>query len=115
MKAEAIAKLRAEMAANQNDDMFQEVGEILIDQVESKPDAAEKILAADKSIAKCIDAMEVEARKKPRKNNRAGLSYREGCAIMLKYFGIEAEAPAAKPATPAPKSGFVVNLSDYLK
>lgn len=126
MQADAITKLKAEMDGNKNNPYIQVVGDFLLRHLEADPGAAEKILAADKTIGKSLDAMKAEARKKQH-NGMAVLTDAEGFTIVLKYFGIEGEvntgaalaaptsrptvtAPAAKPAAP----DFDVKLDDFL-
>lgn len=126
MKAEAIAKLKAEMDGNKNNPYIKVVGEFLLRHLEANPNNAEKIMAADKTIAKSLDAMKEEARKKQH-NGMAMLTDAEGFAIVLKYFGIEGEvntgaalsAPTFRPAVTAPAaepaaSDFDVKLDDFL-
>lgn len=100
MKADAIAKLKAEMDGNKNNPYIKVVGEFLLGHLEADPGAAEKIMAADKTIAKSLEAMKAEARKKQH-NGMAMLTDAEGFAIVLKYFGIEGAPAAATPAAPA--------------
>ncbi|MEN6325818.1 MAG: hypothetical protein ABFD18_06390 [Syntrophomonas sp.] len=123
MLEQAINKIKTEMDKNKNDSYIQVIGEFLLQQLKVNPVAADKIMAADKTIAKSIDAMATEARKKA-KGNRAMLTDAEGYAIVLKYFGIEGPvnvpvAPVTTPqADPVPEKkadvGFNVKLEDLL-
>lgn len=123
MQAEAIAKLQSEMDGNKNNHYIQVVGAFLLRHLEANPQDADKIMTADKSIAKSLDIMKEEARKK-QSGGVAVLSDAEGFAIVLRYFGIEsspaaAAAPVTPPvvATPAPTSAasdFDVKLDDFL-
>lgn len=116
----AKAKLEAEMNANLNDQYIQVIGGFLLQHLDMNPAAAEKLLAKDKTIAKSLDAMKSEARKK-QKNGMAMLTDAEGFAVVLKYFGIEGApafpvAPAVQPAAPAPAAAatdFDVKLEDF--
>jgi hypothetical protein len=102
----AITKLRNEMAAS-NDPYVHVIGEFLIGHVTQNPNDSDKILAADKTIIKSLDAMANEANKK-KVGNHAVLTDAEGFAIVLKYFGIDgSEAPAAK--------GINLNLDSLLE
>ncbi|KKX56360.1 Cas9 inhibitor AcrIIA9 family protein [Brevibacillus borstelensis] len=126
MKADAIAKIKAEIDRNKSNPYIKVVGDFLLGHLETDPEAAEKIMAADKTIAKSLDAMKAEAKKK-QQNGMAMLTDAEGFAIVLKYFGIKGKpvvssspvappsdraalAPAAKPAVP----DFDVKLDDFL-
>ncbi|MBY0054112.1 hypothetical protein H7K32_21095 [Brevibacillus agri] len=126
MKVDAIAKIKAEMDGNKSNPYIKLVGDFLLGHIEITPGAAEKIMAADKTIAKSLDAMKAEARKKQH-NGMAMLTDVEGFAIVLKYFGIEGQPVAvATPAVPMPASttnaaslkpvvpGFDVKLDDFL-
>ncbi|MED1850328.1 hypothetical protein P4V33_01550 [Brevibacillus borstelensis] len=126
MQAEALAKIKAEMDGNKNNPYIQVIGDFLLRHLEADPGAAEKILAADKTIGKSLDAMKEEARKKQH-NGMAILTDAEGFAIALKYFGIEGEvntgaalsAPASRPAVTVPVAkpaapDFDVKLDDFL-
>lgn len=122
MSAEAIAKIEAEMKANKDDSYIQYIGQFLLQRLEANPDDAAKLASKDKTIAKSLEAMEKEARKK-QKNGRAMLTPDEGFAIVLKYFGITgAAAPVPTPTSVAPPavtaknpiSDFDVKLDDFL-
>lgn len=123
---EAVKKLRAEIEANVKDDYVKVIGEFLLQHIQSNPSDADNITAADKTIAKSLDAMCEVARKKQR-NGRAMLTDEEGFRIVLKYFGIEskpdrAQGNFANPekqqsvSTDPPKTatGFNVSLDDLL-
>lgn len=124
MLTEAISKLKAEMDGNKNNPYIKVIGDFLLRRLEADPGAAEKIMAADKTIAKSLDAMKTEAKKK-QQNGMAILTDAEGFAIVLKYFGIKG-APVEPPAqvVPAPtqldapvttsESAFDVKLDDFL-
>lgn len=94
MPTNAIQKIQAEITASNNDEYTKLVGEYLILHLGKNHQDAEKILVADKTIAKSIDAMAAAAKAK-QKNGRAMLSDAEGFAIVLKYFGIDGQASAA--------------------
>lgn len=117
---DAISKIKTEMDGNKNNPYIQVVGGFLLQHLDANPAAAEKILAADKTIAKSLDAMRKEAEKK-KVGNCAVLTDQEGFEVVLKYFGIEGAvitpAPAAATAnTSAPAAGpeFDVKLEDLL-
>ena len=126
MQAEALSKIKAEMNGNKNNPYIQVIGDFLLHHLEANPEAAEKIMAADKTIGKSLDAMRNEARKKQHKG-MAILTDAEGFAIVLKYFGIEGPvysgaapaAPASRPTVTAPPTkpaapDFDVKLDDFL-
>lgn len=126
MLTEAISKLKAEIDGNKNNLNIKVVGDFLLGHLETNPVAAEKILAADKTIAKSLDAMKAEAKKKQH-NGMAMLTDAEGFAIVLKYFDIEgvpvvASASAAPPSSRAASTlaaepslpDFDVKLDDFL-
>lgn len=126
MQSEAIAKIKAEMDGNKNNPYIQVIGDFLLRHLEANPEAAEKIMAADKTIGKSLDAMRNEARKKQHKG-MAILTDAEGFAIVLNYFGIEGPVyagaapaePASQPTITAPPvkpaaPDFDVKLDDFL-
>ena len=96
----AITKLKSEMDANENNSYIQ----------------VEKIMAADKTIAKSLDAMKKEAEKK-KVGNCAVLTNQEGFEVVLKYFGIDTKpAPTViKPVQIVSKvDDFDIKLDDLL-
>lgn len=114
---EAINKLRVEMDGNKDNSYIQVIGNFLLQHIEANPDCAKKITAGDKSIAKSLDAMAAEARKKQH-NGMAMLTDAEGFAIVLKYFGVEG-APVSysvkqPPSKTTEKPKFDVSLDDFL-
>lgn len=92
MLEKAKEKLRTEMEQNKDNGYIQFIGQALLDHLRNAPGAAEAILTEGKSIAKSLDAMEMAARKKPRKGNCVMLTPDEGMKIILEYFGINASA-----------------------
>lgn len=122
MQAEAIAKIKTEINGDKKNPYIKLIGEFLIRHLEANPDDAEKVMATDKTIAKSLDAMKAEAKKK-QQNGMAMLTDAEGFAIVFKYFGIKGEVAAPVvasvsnpvPATPASsKLSFDVKLDDFL-
>lgn len=127
---EAITKIQAEMAANDKNPYIRVIGEFLIGHLGNNPEAAEKILADDKTVAKSLDAMKAEAKKKQH-NGVAMLTDAEGFAIVLKYFEIDggpvvspaspaavltaAPAPPPAPTPEAEKSSFDYSFEDFLR
>jgi hypothetical protein len=93
MPTNAIQKLQAEITASNNDAYTKVIGEYLILHLGKNHQDADKILAADKTIAKSIDAMATAAKAK-QKNGRAMLTDPEAYAIVLNYFGIDGQASA---------------------
>ena len=88
MLDKAKEKITAEMEKNKDDQYIQVIGNMLLQQLAVNPKIADKIIAGEKTIAKSIDAMAQEAKKKQR-NGRAMLTDAEGFGIVLKYYGIE--------------------------
>jgi hypothetical protein len=123
MLEQAIKKINDEMEKSKDDAYVQVIGKFLLQHLEERPNSAEKIMAADKTIAKSIDAMAAEAQKRA-KGNRAMLIDAEGYAIVLKYFGIEGPVniPTAPPVNTQPEpvpekkfsASFDVKLADFL-
>jgi len=125
---QAISKVRSEMTQNTANSYIQVVGGFLLQHLEVKPQDAEKILAADKTIAKSLTEMRKEAEKKS--GNCAMFTPQEGFTIVLKYFGIDAVAPTTAPmvhpevisekviqpnvSAPNPKIDFDIKLEDLL-
>ncbi|MFE0394732.1 hypothetical protein ACFW4G_03530 [Paenibacillus lactis] len=122
---QAVQKLQDEIAGSQNNPYIQVIGNFLIQHVQANPGCAEKILENGKSIAKSLDAMKSEARKK-QSNGMAMLTDAEGYAIVLRYFGIDGQPAAAAPQSapaqvsptqdikPDPAPRFDVKLDDFL-
>ncbi|PWV97463.1 hypothetical protein DFQ01_121107 [Paenibacillus cellulosilyticus] len=119
----ALDKLRAEMTAAKNNQYVQVIGQFLLGYLEEHSDSADKLAAADKTIAKSLDAMKAEAKKK-QSNGMAMLTDAEGFAIVLSYYGIKGSvttqaAAAAITVTSAPAAktagtDFEVSLDDFL-
>ncbi|UTW69887.1 hypothetical protein KHA80_03090 [Anaerobacillus sp. HL2] len=61
---QAIKKLEEEMQKNSNNPYIQVVGNFLIEYLKENPTSAEKVLVADKTIAKSLDAMRKVAEQK---------------------------------------------------
>jgi len=88
MLGQAISKIQDEMDKNKDDQYIQVIGNMLLKQLEVNPKIADKIVAGEKTIAKSIDAMAQEAKKK-QKNNRAMFTSTEGFAIVMRYYGVD--------------------------
>jgi len=113
---EAIKKLQAEMDSSKNNPYVKVIGEFLIKHIEANPASADKMLDADKTIAKSLEAMKNEAKKKQH-NGMAMLTDTEGFAIVLKYFGVQDEPVPFKTEQHSPgpeKPNFDVKLDDFL-
>lgn len=123
MIAKAIEKLQSEMTQNTTNPYIQVVGGFLLQHLAENPQDAEKILVADKTIAKSLGEMQKEAAKK-KVGSCAVLTDQEGFAVVLKYFGIKGApvamvAPTAAPVSPVPTlekptTSFDVRLEDLL-
>ncbi|OMF10468.1 hypothetical protein BK129_01620 [Paenibacillus amylolyticus] len=110
---EAIAKLKAEMDGTGTNAYIKLIGDFLIKHIQANPGSAEQVMAADKTIAKSLLAMQAEAKKKA-VGGMAMLTDEEGFAIVLNYFGLQG-APAAAPPPEEPKAArFDVKLDDFL-
>lgn len=118
MLESAIDKLKTEMQQNQNNGYIQFVGQALIDYIKDIPSAAAAIMADGKTIAKSLNVMSTEAKKKPGIGNMAILTPDEGMKIVLQYFGIAAPAintsKDLKPETQKDSNNFDINLEDLL-
>lgn len=127
MKDTAIAKIKAEMEADKANGYVQAVGAFLLEYVEQNPSVSPQLSAADKTIAKSLEAMRTEASKK-KSNNVAVIAPQEGFAIVLKYFGIEGTVPTSftvapretitvttERTKPAKSTDFNVSIDDFLK
>jgi hypothetical protein len=117
---QAIAKLRAEMEETKGNPYVQVIGNFLIQHIDANHEAAEKIMTEGKSIAKSLEAMQAEAKKK-QSGGMAMLTDAEGYAIVLKYYEINGQPvepiPAAIPtpvAAPKPQGRFNVSLDELL-
>ncbi len=121
MLKQAIAKIEAEMNSNSKNSYIQAVGGLLLQYLESDPDAAEKILQANKTIGKSFDEMRKVAEKK-RDGNCAMLTDQEGFAVVLDYFGINSTGVVVQPVETKPQmvpkkaaADFDISLDDLLK
>lgn len=118
---EAVKKLQTEMDLNKNNSYIQAVGQFLLGHLSQHSEDAQKIMIADKTIAKSLNAMRTEAEKK-KSGNCAVLTDQEGFAIVLKYFGIEGapevkstDVPVSQPQPePAKAAAFDISLDDLL-
>jgi hypothetical protein len=121
MMLAAAEKIKVEMEKEKNP-YVKVVGEFMLQQLEKFPEAAEKILAGDKTIMKSLEEMQKVASKN-KVGNMAVLTDAEGFAVVLKYFGIQgdptipvpsaAPALAVSPIKPA-NAEFDVKLDDFL-
>lgn len=118
----AVKKLQDEISSSNKNPYVKVVGEFLIQHIQANPSEASKIMVADKTIAKSIEAISAAARKKA-VNGMAMLTDAEGFAIVLKYFGIsgrvavKAAPEVAKeilPDRPSDKPSFSLSLDDVL-
>lgn len=87
MLDKAIKKINDEIEKNP---YVKVIGEYLLGVIADNEGAAEKILAADKTIMKSLEAMR-KAAEKNKVGNMAMISDEEGFAIVLKYFEIKQE------------------------
>jgi len=116
----AISKIQAEMDANQDNSYIQLMGEFFLNYIKDHPEAAEKLANPDKTLAGSLKEMEKDARSKKRSGNVVMLTYQEGFEVVFRYFGIEAQPPAAPVVTPpvsVPRqssAAFDVRLEDLL-
>lgn len=120
MVEQALEKLRSEIEKSKNAPHIQVVGAFLTQHLTQHPQDAEKILAANKTIAKSIDEMRKVAEKK-KVGNMAVLTDQEGFEIVLGYFGINNREPSpianSAPAAEEPikqSASFDVRLEDLL-
>lgn len=98
---QAVAKLKAEMAANEKNSYIQGVGQHLIDYVTANPSAAPKIAEEKKSIKGSYDAMEKLA-KSAKGTGTVMFMPQEGFEIIMKYFGIDGAVMNGQQSTQAP-------------
>ena len=123
MVEQARNKLKDEIESNKSNEYIKAVGEFLINFLGEHPEAAEKIMAADKTIAKSMVEMRKAAEKK-KVGNMAMFTPQEGFSIVMKYFEIgsgEVPAPvimeqsALKRVTEKnPSLDFDIKLEDFL-
>lgn len=114
-KQKAIAKLQTEINQKKDNAYIQTIGQFLMQQIEKDPNAAEAILAPDKTIEKSLEVMKTEAQKKA-VNGFAMFTPEEGFALVLKYFEITVEKfEVPEMNKPVKKSSrFEVKLDDFL-
>jgi len=117
MIEKAVIKIRDEIEKN-NNPYVQVVGEFLLKYLNNHPEAAEKIMAEDKTIMKSLDEMRKVAEKN-RVGNCAVLTDEEGFKVVLKYFGIEENVNTssigqATKTKKQPDIDFDIKLEDLL-
>ena len=95
--ANAMDKLRDEMAAKHEDGMLCQLGELLCAYLQEAPSAEEALAADKKTIAGAVEAMTERARKKAVKHIGA-LTLPEGMEIALGYYGVEMDKAALSRA-----------------
>lgn len=95
--ANAMDKLRDEMAAQHADGMVGQLGELLCAYLQEAPSTEETFAAEGKTIAGAVEEMAKAARKKAVKG-RAALTLPEGMEIALGYYGIEPDREALQSA-----------------
>lgn len=118
MLNKAIEKIKKEMDSNKNNMYIQAVGSFLMQHLDLNPGAAEKILAAGKTIANSLNEMRKVAEKK-KVGNCAVLTDREGFEVVLNYFcisnkPIDVGATKIIPEIKSTKKSFDVSLDDLL-
>lgn len=117
MLAEAMAKLQAEIDGSNNNPYVQYIGQYLLTHLKSNPHDAERIMDADKTLAKSLVHTKNIAEKK-KVGNVAMLTDEEVHLCILQYFGIVSTAApyqaAPMPVNTVSSAGFSVNLDDYL-
>lgn len=119
MLEDAKKKLQAEMDASKSNTYLKCVGQFLLQYLDNNPGAAEQIMSKDKTLAKSLEEMKSEAKKKA-VSGCAVLTDAEGFAIVLKYFGITGSVPERKIEMPAPAPvekktvGIDIDLEDLL-
>lgn len=89
MLNKAVEKINDEIEKEKNP-YVKVIGEYLLKVIADNEGAAEKILAADKTIMKSLEAMR-KAAEKNKVGNMAMISDEEGFAIVIKYFEIKRE------------------------
>ncbi|MCM3113623.1 Cas9 inhibitor AcrIIA9 family protein [Lederbergia lenta] len=111
----AFKKLDSEMNQNKSNAYVQSIGQFLKQHIEKHNNAAEAILATDKTIEKSLDLMKEEAKKKA-VNGFAMFTPEEGFALVLNYFQIRVEQiEVPEPQIPVKKANrFDVKLDDFL-
>ncbi|ULO08915.1 hypothetical protein H1230_09140 [Paenibacillus sp. 19GGS1-52] len=116
---QALAKLKTEMDAAKSNAYVQLIGKFLQQHLEANPEAAVNIMTEGKTVAKSLEAMQAEAKKK-QSGGMAMLTDAEGYAIVLKYYGIKGQPVEFVPAietpiaTPTPQGRFEISLDDLL-
>lgn len=113
MLDQAISKIKTEMEHNASSAYIKVVGEFLLKHLEAHPEAAEKVLSEDKTIAKSLAEMRKVAEKQ-KDGNVAVLTDQEGFEVVLKYFEIGGTAESAAPAAVKSSVDFDVRLEDLL-
>lgn len=115
MLEQATKKLGTEIEQNQNVPYVRHVGNFLLKHLHNNPDSAEKFMAEGKTIKGSLTEMRKEAQKH-QVDNCGVLTDEEGFNVVLRYYGIDATAPApASVEEKAPEARFDVKLDDLLK
>jgi hypothetical protein len=114
MVEKAMEKIRTEMEQNKGNGYIQFVGQALLDRLRDIPNNAAAILTEGKTIAKSLDAMAAEAKKKPRFGNCAMITPDEGMKVVLGYFGIDQPVQIPAGDTAKNDNDFNLKLEDLL-
>ncbi len=109
MLTKAIEKINAEMQKAPNDKYIEAIGQYIIDRC-SEESAAEKVLEAGKTLARCLDSVKTKARGKA-KNGCAVMTDSEVFCLVCEYFGF-GEKRSAESTKPAKVN---VDLNDFFK
>ncbi|MFJ2044547.1 hypothetical protein ACIOBL_13120 [Paenibacillus taichungensis] len=110
---QAISKLKAEMDGTGTNAYIKLIGDFLIKHIQANPGSAEQVMAADKTIAKSLVAMQAEAKKKA-VGGMAMLTDKEGFSIVLNYFGLQGVPAATHVPMEQKTARFDVRLEDLL-
>lgn len=113
----AINKIRIEMERNRDNSYVQVVGQFLLEHIQLHPADAEKINNTEKTLAKSLNEMEKEARKRKGQGNCVLIAPQEGFGMVMKYFGITAGSPKVEAPAVLQRNNstdFDVRLEDLL-
>lgn len=116
MKEQAIAKLKVEMEADKTNGNLQGAGELLIQYLNTHPEAAAAIITEGTSLKKACQVMHDEARRRAGRKGSFWMSDADGLAMILEYFGIKAADSTPGPVKPEPTaSAFDIDLDELLE
>lgn len=113
MLEQAIEKLQQEMNASK-EPYIGFIGQYMLDHINGRPADAAAIMQNGKTIAGSLAVMKDKAKKKAT-GGCAMFTPDEGFTIIMEYYGLQGELPAAPAApVPEPKGKIDIDIDELL-